>query len=87
MYVEAPDYPPALTADLPTVFLVGGIANCPHWQQEAAHALADFTVFNPRRRAFPIHDPAQTPSRSPGSTTTCTRPTSPCSGSRPATPG
>ncbi|PBO26519.1 nucleoside 2-deoxyribosyltransferase domain-containing protein [Streptomyces albidoflavus] len=27
----------------------------------AAHALADFTVFNPRRRAFPIHDPAQTP--------------------------
>ncbi|NEE25342.1 hypothetical protein G3M53_07645 [Streptomyces sp. SID7982] len=61
MYVEAPDYPPALTAGLPTVFLAGGITNCPNWQHEAALALADFTVFNPRRRAFPIHDPAQTP--------------------------
>ncbi|MGW9360800.1 nucleoside 2-deoxyribosyltransferase domain-containing protein [Streptomyces diastaticus] len=59
MYLEAPTYQPITSG--PSVFLAGGITNCPNWQQAAAAALADFTVFNPRRRHFPIHDPSQTP--------------------------
>ncbi|MEU2770789.1 nucleoside 2-deoxyribosyltransferase domain-containing protein [Streptomyces diastaticus] len=61
MYLEAPTYQPRPTASGPSVFLAGGITNCPDWQQTAAAALADFTVFNPRRRHFPIDDPGQTP--------------------------
>ena len=55
-YVEAPD---KYTGDLPTVFLAGGITDCPDWQQEAVGILAhtDLALLNPRRRNFPIHDP------------------------------
>ena len=43
----------------PTAFLAGGITDCPNWQAEAAHLLADFNLvlLNPRRENFPIHDP------------------------------
>ncbi|MEU1313326.1 nucleoside 2-deoxyribosyltransferase domain-containing protein [Streptomyces cinnamoneus] len=55
-YVEAPENfsGPGLS-----LFLAGGITACPDWQQTAVEALADLevTVLNPRRRAFPLHDP------------------------------
>lgn len=56
-YVEAPN---KYTGDLPTVFLAGGITDCPDWQQEAVGILAhtDLALLNPRRRNFPIHDPS-----------------------------
>lgn len=60
-YFEAPDYYEPTPADPPSVFLAGGITNCPNWQPDAAAGLAAYVVFNPRRRNFPIHDPGQTP--------------------------
>ncbi|MCL6281048.1 hypothetical protein M3398_27670 [Streptomyces albidoflavus] len=42
------------------MFLAGGITNCPNRQQEAAHALADFTVFNHPREP---HAAAAAPTR------------------------
>ncbi len=41
-----------------SVFLAGGITNCPNWQKEVADALQslDVSVFNPRRADFPIGD-------------------------------
>lgn len=43
----------------PTVFLAGGIVNCPEWQTELVELLSDelITILNPRRKNFPIHDP------------------------------
>ena len=43
----------------PTVFLAGGITNCPEWQDEIIEKLKDVDayVFNPRRKNFPIDDP------------------------------
>lgn len=42
-----------------TVFLAGGITNCPDWQQEMRSLLhgTDLVLFNPRREHFPIGDP------------------------------
>ena len=42
-----------------SVFLAGGITNCPNWQKEVIEGLSDtdLIVFNPRRENFPIHDP------------------------------
>ena len=42
-----------------SVFLAGGITNCPDWQSEVVDSLknTDITIFNPRRKNFPIHDP------------------------------
>lgn len=63
IYIEAPE-PPGGLADLPKVFLAGGITNCPNWQQEVVQQLGkldllpEFVVFNPRRENFPIHDPS-----------------------------
>ena len=39
-----------------SVFLAGGISNCPDWQSEVVKAITDYdiTVFNPRRKNFPI---------------------------------
>jgi len=44
----------------PSVFLAGGITGCGDWQREMADLLArsDLVVLNPRRRNFPIDDPA-----------------------------
>jgi hypothetical protein len=38
-----------------TVFLAGGISNCPDWQSEVSSALKECSVsiFNPRRDVFP----------------------------------
>ena len=38
-----------------TVFLAGGISNCPDWQSEVSAALKEcpVSVFNPRRDIFP----------------------------------
>ena len=43
----------------PTLFLAGGITNCPEWQDEAIQLLADsrWLLLNPRRKNFPIDDP------------------------------
>lgn len=40
-----------------TLFLVGGITDCPDWQSEAIASLSNLTLLNPRRKNFPIHDP------------------------------
>lgn len=54
-YVEAPG---PLTEAGSSIFLAGGITNCPDWQSEAVKLISDRThVFNPRRANFPIHDP------------------------------
>lgn len=46
--------------DRPTVFLAGGITNCPEWQDEIIEILKDYSdgiILNPKRKNFPIHDP------------------------------
>lgn len=56
-YVEAPQI---YTGDAgKTLFLAGGITNCPDWQADLVELLedTDLTVFNPRRKHFPIDDP------------------------------
>lgn len=42
-----------------SLFLAGGITNCPNWQLELVDKLkdTDLIVFNPRRENFPIGDP------------------------------
>lgn len=62
-YYEAPDpYEPA-PGDPPAVFLAGGITGVEDWQRHAAQSLGRLgaIVLNPRRRHFPMGDPAQTP--------------------------
>lgn len=55
-YIEAPEK--YYTGDV-SLFLAGGITNCPDWQQEMRELLKDLdiVVFNPRRKDFPIGDP------------------------------
>ena len=47
-----------------SIFLAGGITNCPNWQKELAGFLAEkrlpVTVFNPRRSSFDVTDPTAT---------------------------
>jgi hypothetical protein len=47
--------------DRPYLFLAGGITNCDEWQDEVCEKLSDDsivgTVFNPRRKNFPMGDP------------------------------
>lgn len=48
----------------PSIFLAGGITNCPEWQNELIEMLGDameVTVYNPRRENFPIGDPSAAP--------------------------
>ncbi|MBQ8130966.1 MAG: nucleoside 2-deoxyribosyltransferase domain-containing protein [Bacilli bacterium] len=45
-----------------SVFLAGGITNCPNWQANIIEQLDNYhlpqlVVFNPRRENFPINDP------------------------------
>ena len=58
-YIEAPER--YLTGEV-SIFLAGGITNCPDWQQEMRELLKDLdiVVFNPRRKDFPIGDPTAT---------------------------
>jgi len=41
-----------------SIFLAGGITNCPNWQKELIKLLEDteLVIYNPRRENFPIHD-------------------------------
>jgi hypothetical protein len=42
------------------LFAAGGITNCPDWQSEFIGLLSGYsnlTIFNPRRKNFPINDP------------------------------
>lgn len=46
-----------------SVFLAGGITDCPNWQNDIIERLRylnteNLVVFNPRRENFPIHDPS-----------------------------
>jgi len=60
--ITAPSYEKAKGK---TLFLAGGITNCPDWQKTALACLDQklwaysplLTVFNPRRENFPIGDP------------------------------
>lgn len=56
--VEAPKIY-ELWMDHNSLFLAGGITDCPNWQQQMIQRLEsdDFILFNPRRQNFPIHDP------------------------------
>lgn len=42
-----------------SLFIAGGITNCPDWQAELVESLKneDITILNPRRKNFPIDDP------------------------------
>lgn len=44
-----------------SVFLSGGIANCPDWQDAMVNFLRGYnlTILNPRRKNFPIEDPSE----------------------------
>lgn len=55
-YIESPEIYQGKDRSL---FLAGGITNCPNWQAELANLLNDrqFVLLNPRRANFPIHDP------------------------------
>ncbi len=52
-YIEAPSREEPKHS---SIFLAGGITNCPDWQSQIIEKLRDLdvTVFNPRRKNFPI---------------------------------
>lgn len=62
-YIEAlEEYTPLMDENKLTeksIFLAGGITNCPDWQQELRNMLYDcnLAILNPRRKNFPINDP------------------------------
>lgn len=51
--------PAVYTGSDRSLFLAGGISNCPNWQLELVELLADtsFVLLNPRRENFPMSDP------------------------------
>lgn len=54
-YIECPD---VYEGNEKSLFLAGGITNCPNWQLELVSLLKDedITLLNPRRKNFPIND-------------------------------
>ena len=59
--VEAPaEYDGHVQSQSPSLFLAGGISNTHDWQAELIALLADapVVILNPRRRNYPVHDPA-----------------------------
>lgn len=62
IYIEALDEPKD-GIEGKTVFLAGGITNCPDWQQEMRYLFLlqdpnnNLILLNPRRERFPIGDP------------------------------
>jgi hypothetical protein len=54
-YVEAPE---VYAGDGPSIFLAGGITDCPDWQADAVRLLAGVpaVILNPRRRHFDLRD-------------------------------
>ena len=63
-YIESPKTYSRIKAELmregKTLFLAGGITGCPDWQWRVKVALhnVNVVIFNPRRKDFPINDPA-----------------------------
>lgn len=57
-YVEAPEILEQKQGST-SIFLAGGITNCPDWQREMVKLLqdTDLILLNPRRTHFPIYDP------------------------------
>ena len=59
--IEAPNEVYSLENNRNTkIFLAGGITNCPEWQFVVIEKLKDepgLTIYNPRRKNFPIEDP------------------------------
>lgn len=57
-YLEAPEQLERALG-YTSLFLAGGITNCPDWQQHMVELLrdTDLIVLNPRRANFPIGDP------------------------------
>ena len=61
--ITAPEYYEPFDKDI-SVFLAGGITNCPDWQSLVIKTIKDdysvisdsLVLFNPRRDNFPIHD-------------------------------
>lgn len=56
IYIESPKS--LLVLSETSIFLAGGIANCPDWQQDMRGLLknTNLTLLNPRRASFPIYD-------------------------------
>ena len=56
-YIESPEE--YIKGKSKSIFLAGGITNCPNWQQDLVKLLenSDLVILNPRRENFPIHDP------------------------------
>ncbi|MFW9971077.1 MAG: nucleoside 2-deoxyribosyltransferase domain-containing protein [Candidatus Odinarchaeota archaeon] len=42
-----------------SIFIAGGITNCPDWQKDLVKLLkkTNLVIYNPRRKNFPIHNP------------------------------
>lgn len=58
IYIEAPNsYEPRSLGE--SIYLAGGITDCPDWQQEMVRLLSgtNLTLLNPRRSQFPMGDP------------------------------
>lgn len=58
--LQAPTYSEKPLASR-SIFIAGGITNCPNWQNEVISKLIDFpdlVIFNPRRESFDVSDPA-----------------------------
>jgi hypothetical protein len=55
-YIEAPEI---YQGNDRSLFLAGGISNCPNWQAELRKLIGDeqIVLLNPRRDEFPIHNP------------------------------
>ena len=58
IYIEAISYV-TIPNHIPSLFMGGGITNCPDWQAEMKDRLKDLDIvlINPRRANFPINDP------------------------------
>jgi hypothetical protein len=58
--LTAPNRERTIPSGYKSLFLAGGITNCPDWQKEVIEKLKGYKVviFNPRRDNFPIGDPA-----------------------------
>jgi hypothetical protein len=56
-YIEAPE---EYSGNERSLFLAGGISNCPNWQSDLVRLLENENIllFNPRRKSFPANDPS-----------------------------
>ena len=57
--IQSPNIYIPVGCDRKSIFLAGGITNCPDWQQQILKMMEDVSLvaYNPRRENFPIHDP------------------------------